>query len=92
LQGRSEEELVARIEVKVPTYGMTESESYLLKWWVKAGQTVGEGEDLVDVETNKAETTLTAPVAGLVGDLLIGEEQDIPVGAVLTWVETEEAP
>ncbi len=78
---------MARVEVKVPLYGMTESESYLVSWLVLPGDWVDDGAALAEVETNKAATTIVAPVAGTVGDLLIEAEDDIPVGAALTWIE-----
>lgn len=81
---------MARVDVKVPLYGMTESESYLVVWLVKSGDTVSEGDAIADVETSKAQTTIEAPASGVVGDQLIAAEEDIPVGAALTWIETVE--
>lgn len=78
---------MARVEVKVPLYGMTESESYLVSWLVRAGEVVDEGAQLAEVETNKAATTIVAPVAGVVGELLFDEEGEIPFDAPLTYIE-----
>jgi len=78
---------VARVEVKVPLYGMTESESYLVAWLVQPGDEVDEGAELAEVETNKAAATIVAPVAGTVGELQFEPESDIPVGAALTWIQ-----
>lgn len=78
---------MARVEVKVPVYGMTESESYLVSWHVSPGDAVDEGAELAEVETNKAATTIVSPASGTVGDLLFGDEDEIPFGAAITWVE-----
>jgi pyruvate/2-oxoglutarate dehydrogenase complex dihydrolipoamide acyltransferase (E2) component len=79
---------VARVDVTVPSYGMTEGDTYVQKWLVTAGATVPEGAPLVVVETAKAETELEAPVAGVVGDLLVEADSEVPPGTVLTWIES----
>jgi 2-oxoglutarate dehydrogenase E2 component (dihydrolipoamide succinyltransferase) len=79
---------VARVDVTVPSYGMTEGDSYVQKWLVTAGASVAEGTPLVLVETAKAETELEAPVAGVVGDLLVAADSEVPPGTVLTWIES----
>lgn len=78
---------MARAEVTVPIYGMTDTDSYIQRWLVEPGQTVARGESLVVVETAKAEVELEAPSAGTVGDLLIAADSEVPPGTTLTWIE-----
>lgn len=79
---------MARVDVTVPSYGMTEGDTYIQKWLVAAGSTVAEGTPLILVETAKAETEIESPVAGVVGDLLCAAETEVPPGTVLTWIES----
>ncbi len=66
---------------------MTQSESYLVSWLVEPGDVVAEGADLAEVDTNKATTTIQAPVAGTVGDHLVDVDDEIAYGAPITWIE-----
>ncbi|HEV7656793.1 MAG TPA: biotin/lipoyl-containing protein [Mycobacteriales bacterium] len=79
---------MARLDVTVPSYGMTEGDTYIQKWLVTAGSAVAEGAPLVLVETAKAETEIESPVAGVVGDLLCEADTEVPPGTVLTWIES----
>lgn len=78
---------MARIEVTVPVYGMTDTDSYVQRWLVEAGQSVEQGAPLVVVETAKAEVELEAPSAGTVGELLVAADLEVPPGTALTWIE-----
>ena len=80
-----------RTDVTVPAYGMTDSNSYLQEWLVEAGASVAAGAPLLMLETAKAETEVVAPVSGVVGDLLVPAETEIPPGTVLTWIDSEES-
>jgi pyruvate/2-oxoglutarate dehydrogenase complex dihydrolipoamide acyltransferase (E2) component len=82
---------VARIDISVPTYGMADSDTYIQDWLVEAGAHVDEGAGLVIVETAKAETAIEAPVAGVVGDVLVPVGSEVPSGTLLTWIETEDS-
>jgi pyruvate dehydrogenase E2 component (dihydrolipoamide acetyltransferase) len=80
---------VARIDVTAPWYGMTESDSYIQTWLVEAGATVRAGTPLLVVETTKAETEIESPADGIVGELLVAADSEVPPGTVLTWIESE---
>jgi pyruvate dehydrogenase E2 component (dihydrolipoamide acetyltransferase) len=79
---------MARIDVKVPIYGMTNSDSYIQNWLVAPGATVAEGDPLLVIETAKAETEIESPAAGVVGDILVEADSEVPEGTVLTWIES----
>lgn len=79
---------MARIEVVVPSYGMTDGDSYVQSWLVSEGATVTAGAPLVLIETAKAETELEAPASGVVGELLVAADSEVPPGTLLTWIES----
>jgi pyruvate dehydrogenase E2 component (dihydrolipoamide acetyltransferase) len=79
---------VARIDVTAPRYGMAEGDSYIKAWLVEAGAAVHAGTPLLVVETAKAETEIESPADGVVGDLLVAADSEVPPGTVLTWIES----
>lgn len=78
---------MARVEVVVPVYGMADSDSYIQRWLVAEGDRVEQGAPLVAIETAKAELEVEAPVAGVVGTLLVAADSEVAPGTPLTWIE-----
>lgn len=78
---------MGRVDVTVPVYGMTESDSYIERWLVSQGDSVKEGDPLVMIETAKAEVEMEAPASGIVGDLLVPADTEVPPGTKLTWIQ-----
>ena len=54
--------------------------------------TLGKGDDVVDIDTDKIAGTLESPVAGPVRRLVAEVGDELPVGAVLVVVAPEEVP
>ena len=79
---------MVRIEVSVPAYGMTDGEIYIQHWLVAAGDTVEVGTPLLMIETAKAEAEVESPAAGVVGELLVAADSEVPPGTPLTWIES----
>jgi pyruvate/2-oxoglutarate dehydrogenase complex dihydrolipoamide acyltransferase (E2) component len=80
---------MSRVELKVPVYGMADTESVVLRWLREPGEKVQEGEPVVDIETAKAEVTLESPATGVLGPHLVELEVEVPTGTVLTWIEVD---
>jgi len=58
------------------------------KVMVKPGDEVGEGSDLVILESMKMEIPVVAPVAGTVLEVLVAEGQAIAEGTVVAVLQT----
>jgi pyruvate dehydrogenase E2 component (dihydrolipoamide acetyltransferase) len=56
-------------EFKLPDLGEGIQEGEILKWHVSEGDTIGEDQPLIDVETDKAAVTIPSPAAGVVSRL-----------------------
>lgn len=56
-------------------------------WHHKVGDKVNEGEDLVELVTDKASFNLPAPVSGTLKEMLIKEGEEVKVGQVLARIE-----
>jgi pyruvate/2-oxoglutarate dehydrogenase complex dihydrolipoamide acyltransferase (E2) component len=74
-------------EVILPKLGLTMEEAILAAWEVAAGDEVAVGQVIAVIETDKIETDLPSPVAGVVAELLIAEGDTVPVGTVIALVE-----
>lgn len=70
-------------EFKLPDIGEGVSEGEIVKWLVSPGQVVREDDPMVEVMTDKATVTITAPKAGTILETRGAEGQVVAVHAVL---------
>lgn len=73
-------------EVYLPKLGMAMTEGMVVNWLKAAGDRVSEGEDLVEVETDKVVNTLTAPISGTLSEILVQAGETIAVGTKLATI------
>lgn len=78
---------MARVELKMPSYGMADTESVVTAWLREPGELVREGDPLVEIDTDKTEVTLESPATGTLGPRLFEVDAEVKTGAVITWVE-----
>jgi len=76
---------------KLPDIGEGIAEVEIVKWHVKAGDAVSEGQAFADVMTDKATVEIAAPVTGIVRATKGSEGSKLAVGAQLAIIETAEA-
>ncbi|MEO1041780.1 MAG: acetoin dehydrogenase dihydrolipoyllysine-residue acetyltransferase subunit [Pseudomonadota bacterium] len=69
--------------VKMPKWGLAMEEGRIVEWWAKEGQSVKEGDDLVDIETTKITNVCEAPSDGLLRRIVAQPEETLPVGALI---------
>lgn len=79
-------------EVVLPALGESVTEGTVTRWLKKVGDTVAVDEPLVEVSTDKVDTEIPSPVAGVVQQILVQEDETIEVGAVLAIVGEGAAP
>ncbi len=78
-----------QIEVKVPQLSESVSEATLLTWHKQVGEAVAEGENLIDVETDKVVLELPAVKAGVITKLLKQNGDKVTSGEVIAVLDTE---
>jgi len=71
------------LEFKLPDLGEGLTEGEIVKWLVKPGEQVKEGQPFVQVETDKALVEIPAPSSGVVLALLAQEGERVQVGRVI---------
>lgn len=74
-------------KVILPKLGLTMEEGTIIKWHVKVGDTVAIGALLCEVETDKLTNDIEAKVAGAIKEILVQEDETVPVQTVLAVIE-----
>ncbi len=75
-------------EFRLPDVGEGLTEADIVAWHVKPGDTVKDGQVIVEIETAKAVVELPSPFSGTVSSLLVEEGHTVDVGAPIIAVET----
>jgi pyruvate dehydrogenase E2 component (dihydrolipoamide acetyltransferase) len=70
-------------EVTLPQLGETVTEGTITRWFKKVGDTVALDEPLFEVSTDKVDTEVPSPIAGVLTEIRVPEGETVPVGAVI---------
>lgn len=81
---------MAKVEVPMPKMGESITEGTVIVWHKKEGDPVELDETLLEIGTDKVDTDVPAPAAGVVGKILAPEGETVPVGHVIAVIHTEE--
>jgi pyruvate dehydrogenase E2 component (dihydrolipoamide acetyltransferase) len=73
-------------EILLPQWGMEMQDGTIVKWLKKEGDTIQEGEPLVEVETAKLETEMESVASGVVTRILVPEGATVPIRTVLAII------
>ena len=73
-------------EVTLPALGESVTEGTVTRWLKNVGDTVAVDEPLVEVSTDKVDTEIPSPVAGVLQQILVAEDETVAVGAVLAII------
>jgi 2-oxoglutarate dehydrogenase E2 component (dihydrolipoamide succinyltransferase) len=74
--------------VTLPALGESVTEGTVTRWLKKIGDTVAVDEPLVEVSTDKVDTEIPSPFAGVLEQILVQEDDTVPVGGVLAVIGT----
>src|SRR3954471_19647722 len=72
--------------VKMPALGESVTEGTVTRWLKQVGDSVEVDEPLLEVSTDKVDTEIPSPVAGTLQEVLVEEDETVPVGADLAVV------
>jgi len=76
------------IEVKVPQLSESVSEATLLTWHKQVGEQVMEGENLIDVETDKVVLELPASKSGVLTRIIRGDGEKVASEELIALIDT----
>ncbi len=74
-----------RVPLVVPQLGVVE-EIVVLEWLVEDDARVEVGQEVVSIDTEKADVMLEAPATGTLTIVVRESDETVPVGATLAYV------
>ena len=82
---------MARIEIIMPQMGESITEGTIVKWHKKVGDRVGKDETLLEISTDKVDSEIPSPAAGILTEIVTPENGTVSVRTVIAYLETEGA-
>jgi 2-oxoglutarate dehydrogenase E2 component (dihydrolipoamide succinyltransferase) len=80
---------MAIIEVKVPQLSESVAEATMLTWKKKAGEAVAVDEILIEIETDKVVLEVSAPSAGVLSEIIMGDGSTVAAEQLIARIDTE---
>ncbi|HAP2865467.1 dihydrolipoyllysine-residue acetyltransferase [Enterococcus sp. C47] len=74
-------------QFKLPDIGEGIAEGEIVKWFVKAGDTINEDDSLLEVQNDKSVEEIPSPVTGTVKNIVVPEGTVANVGDVLVEID-----
>jgi len=75
--------------VTMPALGESVSEGTVTRWLKNEGDMVAVDEPLLEVSTDKVDTEIPSPVAGILSKIVVGVDQTVAVGAELAVINSD---
>ena len=79
-------------DIVLPELGESVTEGTVTRWLKQIGDTVEVDEALLEISTDKVDTEIPSPVAGVLQEIVAAEDETVAVGAVLARVGSGAAP
>ena len=78
----------ATLNVLLPALGESVTEGTITRWLKNVGDSVSLDEAIVEISTDKVDTELPSPAAGVIAEIKVAQDQVAAVGAVLAVIST----
>ncbi|KNY06928.1 2-oxoglutarate dehydrogenase, E2 component, dihydrolipoamide succinyltransferase [Microbacterium sp. GCS4] len=79
-------------DIVLPELGESVTEGTVTRWLKQVGDSVEVDEALLEISTDKVDTEIPSPVAGVLQEIVAAEDETVAVGAVLARVGSGAAP
>jgi 2-oxoglutarate dehydrogenase E2 component (dihydrolipoamide succinyltransferase) len=80
-----------KVEMLMPQMGESIAEATIAKWRKKPGEAVQKDEVILEISTDKVDSEIPAPAAGVIAELLFNEGDVVPVKTKIAVIDTEGA-
>jgi 2-oxoglutarate dehydrogenase E2 component (dihydrolipoamide succinyltransferase) len=80
---------MANVELIMPKLGESVMEATILKWTKKPGDAIALDETVLEIATDKVDTEVPSPVAGVLAQILFQEGETVPIGKAIAIIATE---
>src|SRR5919204_239615 len=74
------------VSVTMPRLGESVTEGTVTRWLKQEGERVEADEPLLEVSTDKVDTEIPSPAAGVLSRIVVQEDETVPVGAELAVI------
>jgi len=75
------------MDVTLPKWGVTMQQATLTRWLVTEGEQVEGGQSIAEIETDKVDVALEAPVAGTLTKRCVLEGDVVKVGGLVAVID-----
>jgi 2-oxoglutarate dehydrogenase E2 component (dihydrolipoamide succinyltransferase) len=79
--------MIGSVDVRAPAEQTEGTRSQVLRWLKAVGDSVGENEPLIELETDKVTVEVAAPASGVLREILKHEQEEIEPGGLLGRIE-----
>jgi pyruvate/2-oxoglutarate dehydrogenase complex dihydrolipoamide acyltransferase (E2) component len=62
-------------------------EGVVINWFAREGRTVETGESLCEIQVEKVDADVLAPVDGVLVEIVVGEDGEFGRGDTLAWIQ-----
>jgi 2-oxoglutarate dehydrogenase dihydrolipoamide succinyltransferase (E2 component) len=80
---------MAKVEVVMPQMGESVMEGTVIEWAKKVGDKVEVDETLLEIATDKVDTEVPSPEAGVLVEILVEADETVEVGQPIAIIDTE---
>jgi 2-oxoglutarate dehydrogenase E1 component len=81
-----------KVQLVMPEMGESVTEGTVLEWHVSEGDSVEEGDTMVEVSTDKVDAEVPAPASGTVTKILVQPDDEIEVGKPMAEIDPNGGP
>jgi pyruvate dehydrogenase E2 component (dihydrolipoyllysine-residue acetyltransferase) len=78
------------VSVSMPQLGESVTEGTVTRWLKKEGERVERDEPLLEISTDKVDTEIPSPAAGILRGIAVAEDETVAVGAELALIDEDE--
>jgi len=80
---------MAKVELIMPKMGESIMEATILNWTKSVGDTIDLDETVLEIATDKVDSEIPSPVAGVLSEILFEVDAVVPIGTVIAIIATE---
>jgi pyruvate dehydrogenase E2 component (dihydrolipoamide acetyltransferase) len=73
-------------EIIMPALGVAQETGRIVEWLAVEGDTITEGEPLLEIETDKVTVSIDAPASGILSAIRADDGDEVPVGRVIAYI------
>jgi len=80
-----------QVEVVMPKMGESIQEGKILRWAKKPGDKIQKDETILEISTDKVDSEIPSPAAGVLTKIIVPENETVAVGTIIAMIETDSA-